>query len=267
VVGLADLTLVLAVLAGVLGAVVGSFLNVVAARVPVGASVVRPRSACPRCGHEIRERDNIPVVSWLVLRGRCRDCAEPISARYPIVEAATAALFVATTLRFGVSAALPAFLLLAAVSVVLTVIDLDTLRLPDAIVLPTYPMAFVLGMLTVPGSGWAPMTRAVIGGVALLLCYGVLWFFTNGAGIGFGDVKLAGLLGGYAAWLGWGELVLAGFGAFVLGGVVGLALMATGKAGRRSAIPFGPFMFASMWIAVFAGEAIVDLYLSVVGLA
>ncbi len=262
---LPDLTFALAVLAGVLGLVVGSFLNVVAARVPVGASVVSPRSACPRCGHEIRNRDNVPVLSWVLLRGRCRDCAEPISARYPAIELATGVLFAATALRFGLSAELPAFLLLAAVSVVLAVIDLDTMRLPDAIVLPTYPVAFGLGLLTVTDGGWGPMVRAVIGGLVLMLAYGALWFFTNA--MGFGDVKLAGLLGGYAAWLGWGSLVIAGFGAFVLGGVVGLVLMATGRAKRRSAIPFGPFMLASTWIAVFAGEAIVGLYLSVSGLA
>jgi leader peptidase (prepilin peptidase)/N-methyltransferase len=262
----ADLTPLLAVWAGVLGAVVGSFLNVVSARVPVGASVVRPRSACRRCGHAVRGRDNVPIVSWLLLRGRCRDCTEPISARYPVVEALTAGLFAATTLEFGPVAALPAFLVLAAASVVLAVIDLDTMRLPDAIVLPTYPVALALGLLTVPGSGWEPMIRAVLGGVALLMAYGALWLLTSGAGLGFGDVKLAGLLGGYAAWLGWGQLVVTGFGAFVLGAVVGLALMAGGRAERRSAVPFGPFMLASVWLAVFAGDAIVDGYLAVTGL-
>ncbi len=139
---------------------------------PAGASVVRPRSACPRCGHEIRSRDNVPVVSWVLLSGRCRDCAEPISARYPAVELATGALFAATTLRFGLAAVLPAFLFLAAVSVVLAVIDLDTMRLPDAIVLPSYPVAIGLGLLTVSGDGWEPMLRAAIGGVVLLLAYG-----------------------------------------------------------------------------------------------
>ncbi len=263
--GVAGLTPALAVLAGVLGLVVGSFLNVVAARVPAGASVVRPRSACPRCGHEIRSHDNVPVVSWVLLKGRCRDCAEPISARYPAVELATGVLFAATTLRFGAAAVLPAFLFLAAVSVALAVIDLDTMRLPDAIVLPSYPVAFGLGLLTVTNGGWEPMVRAVIGGLALLLAYGALWFCTNA--MGFGDVKLAGLVGAYAAWLGWGHLVIAGFGAFVLGGIVGVALMVRGMAARRTAIPFGPFMLASTWVAVFAGEAIVGLYLSVSGLS
>ena len=264
---LVELTPLLAVWAGLLGAVVGSFLNVVAARVPVGASVVRPRSACPRCGHAIRSRDNVPVVSWLLLHGRCRDCAEPISARYPLVEAATAVLFAAATFRFGADWPLPAFLFLAAVSVVLTVIDLDTMRLPDAIVLPSYVVAAALGLLTVPGSGWGPMVRAIVGGVALMLAYGVIWWFTNGTALGFGDVKLAALVGGYAAWLGWGHLVVAGFGAFVLGAIVGVTLMVARRAGRRTAVPFGPFMLCSTWLAVFAGDAIIDAYLTVSGLA
>ena len=130
-----------------------------------------------------------------------------------------------------------------------------------------YPVAFALGLLTIPGDGWTPMLRAVVGGFALLLAYGALWFFTGGRGIGFGDVKLAGLLGGYAAWLGWGQLVLTGFGAFLIGGVVGIALMAAGRAKRRTAIPFGPFMLAAIWIVVFAGEPIIDFYLTATGLA
>ena len=105
-----------------------------------------------------------------------------------------------------------------------------------------------------------------VGGVALLLVYGAIWFFTNGAALGFGDVKLAGLVGGYAAWLGWGHLVVAGFGAFVLGAVVGVALMLAGRAGGARAVPFGPFMFASTWMAVFAGDAILSGYVTVTGL-
>ena len=210
----------------------------------------------------------MPVVSWLLLRGRCRDCAEPISVRYPIVEARHGrAVRGDRRCSSASSAALPAFLFLAAVSVALTVIDLDTMRLPDAIVLPAYPVAFCLGLLTIPGSGWSPMLRAVLGGVALLPCYGALWFFTGGAGIGFGDVKLAGLLGGYVAWLGWGSLVVAGFGAFLLGGIVGIALMvaAPGRTAHRD--PVRAVHARRDWIAVFAGDPIIDRYLTLSGLA
>jgi leader peptidase (prepilin peptidase)/N-methyltransferase len=254
-------------LTGVLGLVVGSFLNVVAARVPAGGSVVRPRSACPRCGHPIRNRDNLPLVSWLVLRGRCRDCSEPISVRYPLVEAVTGLMFAVTGWRFGADVVLPAYLFFAAISVVLTVIDLDTRRLPDAIVLPAYPVALAFGVVTVGSHGWWPMERAFIGGAVLAGLYLALWYLTGGRGLGYGDVKLAGLVGGYAAWLGWGSLVAAGFGAFLLGGAVGVVLMAAGRAGRRTALPFGPFMLAAAWLAVFAGDALSEAYLQLTGLS
>jgi leader peptidase (prepilin peptidase) / N-methyltransferase len=255
-----------ACLTGGLGLLVGSFLTVVAARVPVGASVVRPRSACPRCGQPIRNRDNVPVLSWLALRGRCRDCGEPIDLRYPLVEAATGLLFAAAGLRFGADVVLPAYLFFAALSVVLTVVDLDTRRLPDAIVLPAYPVALALGVVTVGSHGWWPLGRACIGAVALGALYLALWYLTSGRGLGYGDVKLAGLVGGYAAWLGWGPLLVAGFGAFAIGGAVGVLLMVTGRAGRRTALPFGPFMLAAAWLAVFAGDALSDAYLRLTGL-
>lgn len=252
---------------GVLGLVVGSFLNVVAARVPAGGSVMRPRSACPRCGHPIRNRDNLPVVSWVALRGRCRDCSEPISVRYPLVEAATGLLFAAVGWRFGADVVLPAYLFFAAISVVLTLIDLDTRRLPDAIVLPAYPVALALGVVTVGSHGWWPLERALIGGAVLTGLYLALWYITGGRGLGYGDVKLAGLVGGYAAWLGWGPLVVAGFGGFLLGGAVGVLLMAAGRAGRRTALPFGPFMLAAAWLAVFAGGTLSAAYLRLTGLS
>lgn len=258
------MTALLVALVGILGLLIGSFLNVVAARVPVGASVVRPPSACPRCGHEVRPRDNVPVISWLLLRGRCRDCAEPISGRYPIVEAATGLLFAATAAHFGLSWALPAYLFFAAISVVLTVIDLDTMRLPDAIVLRAYPIAAALGTLTLGDYGTEALVRAGVGGLALAAIYFAIWF-TTGA-MGYGDVKLAGLVGGYAAWLGWGHLVVAGFGAFLLGGIVGIGLMIAGRAGRRTAIPFGPYMLGATWIAVFFGESLISAYLGLFGL-
>jgi len=252
---------------GVLGLVVGSFLNVVAARVPAGGSVMRPRSACPRCGHPIRNRDNLPVVSWVALRGRCRDCSEPISVRYPLVEAATGLLFAAVGWRFGADVVLPAYLFFAAISVVLTLIDLDTRRLPDAIVLPAYPVALALGVVTVGSHGWWPLERALTGGAVLTGLYLALWYITGGRGLGYGDVKLAGLVGGYAAWLGWGPLVVAGFGGFLLGGAVGVLLMAAGRAGRRTALPFGPFMLAAAWLAVFAGGTLSAAYLRLTGLS
>jgi leader peptidase (prepilin peptidase)/N-methyltransferase len=251
---------------GVLGLVVGSFLNVVVWRVPRGESVVHPPSACPRCGHAIRPWDNVPVVSWLVLRGRCRDCAAPISARYPLVEAGTGLAFAAVTWWNGLDWALPAFLYLAAISVALTLIDLDVRRLPDAIVLPSYPVAVVLLALASLNPGgtadWGALVRAVVGGVVLFVVYFLL-LIVYPKGMGFGDVKLAGVLGLYLGWVGWGALVVGWFAAFLLGGVFSIVLLVTGRAGRKSSVPFGPWMLAGAWTGLVLGSAIASAYLSV----
>jgi len=250
---------------GLLGLVVGSFLNVVVWRVPRGESVVHPPSACPRCGHAIRPWDNVPVVSWLVLRGRCRDCSAPISARYPLVEAGTGLAFALTTWWNGVDWALPAFLYLAAVSVALTLIDLDVRRLPDAIVLPSYPVALVLLTLASlnPGGApdWGALLRAVIGGAAMFAVYFVM-LIVYPRGMGFGDVKLSGVLGLYLGWVGWGALVVGWFAAFLLGGVFSVGLLLTRRAGRKSSVPFGPWMLAGAWIGLVLGAGIASSYLS-----
>jgi leader peptidase (prepilin peptidase)/N-methyltransferase len=259
-------TVLVVVLCAALGLAVGSFLNVVIWRVPRGESVVRPGSHCPRCGHAIRERDNIPVLSWLVLRGRCRDCHAPISPRYPLVELTTGALFVVMALRFGVDWQLPAYLYLAAISVALALIDIDVKRLPDAIVLPSYPVALVL--LALPAlldDRWDDLLRAVIGGAALFAFYFVLAFI-NPRGMGFGDVKLAGVLGLYLGWLGWGVLVLGAFAGFLVGGLYGIVLMLAGRAGRKSQIPYGPFMLAGALIAVLFGQSLVEAYRGMIGI-
>jgi leader peptidase (prepilin peptidase)/N-methyltransferase len=253
--------IVVAVLTALLGLAVGSFLNVVIWRVPRGESVVRPPSHCPSCGHEVRSRDNIPVVSWLLLRGRCRDCSGPISARYPLVELLTAAVWVVLTVRIGVDWALPAFLYLGAVGVALALIDIDVKRLPNAIVLPSYPVAAVLlGAAALANGEPGRLVRVLVGGVALYAFYFLLMLIQP-RGMGFGDVKLAGVLGGYLAYLGWGELVLGGFLAFLLGGVAGAALMAVRRAGRKSHIPFGPWMLLGALVAILWGGALADLYL------
>ncbi|GEA88805.1 peptidase A24 [Cellulomonas cellasea DSM 20118] len=258
------MTLPLVLVAALFGAAIGSFLNVVVWRVPRRESVVHPPSACPACGHEIRPRDNVPVVSWLLLRGRCRDCAAPISARYPLVEAGTAVLFALTAAWLGPSWALPAFLYLAAVAVALALIDLDTHRLPNAIVLPSYPVAAVLLALASanPGgaSDWPALLRAAIGCAVLYAVYFLL-VLVYPAGMGFGDVKLAGVLGLYLGWVGWGALVVGWFAAFVLGGVFGVALLLSGRAGRKTGIPFGPWMLVGAAVGLLAGEPLLDAYL------
>lgn len=255
----------LVVVAAVLGLVIGSFLNVVVWRVPRGESVVRPGSHCPRCDREIRGRDNVPVLSWLLLHGRCRECREPISPRYPAVELVTGALFAVMAWRFGLAWELPAYLYLAAIAVALTLIDVDVRRLPDAIVLPSYGVVAVLLLLpAVADDRWDDLLRAVLGGAVLFAVYFAL-AFVNPRGMGFGDVKLAGVLGGYLGWLGWGVLGVGAFLGFLLGGLYGGVLIVLRKAGRKSAIPFGPFMLAGALLAVLVGQWIADGYLQIIG--
>ena len=254
------MTAFLAVLCGVIGLVVGSFLNVVIWRVPRGESVVRPPSHCPRCERPITPRDNVPVMSWLILRGRCRHCGEPISPRYPLVELATGVLFVAFAVRFGPHAVLPAYLYFGAIGIALAMIDFDHKRLPDALTLPSYPVG--LALLTVAAaveSDWWALARAAIAMGALLLFYGVLWFVYP-AGMGFGDVKLSGVVGLYLGWVGWGALVVGAFAAFLVGGLVGIAMILFAGGGRKSKIPFGPFMLVGAVIGIFAGQGLAHAY-------
>jgi leader peptidase (prepilin peptidase)/N-methyltransferase len=249
-------------LVAVVGLLVGSFLNVVIWRVPRNESVVSPRSRCPQCGHEIRGRDNVPVVSWLLLRGRCRDCNTRVSARYPLVELTTAVLFGLLGWHFGLHLVLVAYLYLAAISVALALIDIDTHRLPNALTLPSYPVAAVL--LTAGAlAAHEPfdLARAAIGGAALFALYAVLWFVYP-KGMGLGDVKLAGVLGMYLGYLGWGTLAVGAFFGFALGGVLGVTLMAIGRATRKSKIPFGPFMLSGAMAAVFFGSSLAHAYVS-----
>jgi leader peptidase (prepilin peptidase) / N-methyltransferase len=255
-----------AVVAGVVGLVIGSFLNVVIWRVPRHESIVSPPSHCPGCDAAIAPRDNVPVLSWLLLRGRCRHCHNRISVRYPLVEVATGALFALMVLRFGLAWELPAYLYLAAIAVALALIDVDVHRLPNAIVLPSYPVAAVLLLLPAVVEGrWDDVLGAAAGGVILFAFYFLLAFIYP-AGMGFGDVKLAGVLGAYLGWLSWGALGVGAFLGFLLGGVLGALLMAVGRAGRKSKIPFGPFMLAGALIAIFAADPLVELYTGLFGL-
>jgi len=270
-----------AVLAGGAGLLIGSFLNVVVHRVPAGVSVARPASACPTCRTPIAARDNVPVLSWLLLRGRCRSCATPISARYPLVELATGAFFVVVAVARWPFGAVPteaaplvaallqlvAFLWLAGASVALAIIDLEHHRLPDAIVLPTYAVgAVLLGAAALLAGDPGALLRAGVGAASLFAFYLVLALVKPGA-MGLGDVKLAGALGLYLGWLGWGELAVGAFAAFLLGGLVSVVLLATGRVQRGGGIPFGPWMLAGTWVGVLVGGTVADAYLSLLQLA
>ena len=258
------------VAAALFGLVIGSFLNVVIVRVPAGRSVVRPRSACTTCGQPIAERDNIPVLSWLLLHGRSRCCDEPISGRYPLVELGTAAAFAGVAFWAGHTGhywRLPALLYLAAISIVLTMIDVELKRLPNAIVLPSYPVAAVLLAVASIGEG-APhrLLGAAVWGLGLYAFFLVLRLVYP-AGMGFGDVKLAGVLGLYLGWFDWRHAVVGTFAAFLIGGLAGLALMLIGRAGRKSQLPFGPYMIVGAWLAFAVAVPITRWYLGTTGIS
>lgn len=263
-----DVSAALVGLATVFGAMIGSFLNVVIYRVPRGESVVRPRSHCPHCDAPIRARQNIPVVSYLVLRGRCAHCGEPIGIRYPLVEAGTAVLFAGSAAwALGASSVplLPALLYLVAIGVALALIDIDVHRLPDAIVLPAYP---VLTVLLAGASWWTEdwwaLARAGIGGGALYLLY-LLLVLAYPAGMGFGDVKLAGLLGALLGYVGWSALVVGGFAGFLFGAVVAVVLLILGRGTGKTALPFGPFMLLGCGAGILFGDVLARGYGALIG--
>jgi leader peptidase (prepilin peptidase)/N-methyltransferase len=250
----------------VLGLLIGSFLNVVVWRVPRGESVVSPPSACPDCGTAIRHRDNVPVAGWLLLAGRCRDCEAPISARYPLVEAATAGLFAVTAAALRPRPGAAGVPLPRRVGLALALIDLDCKRLPNALTLPSYPSPSSSSALRrSPAAPAAASAEHCSAGLAMYAVYFALCF-AYPAGMGFGDVKLAGVLGLYVGWLGWGEWAVALFLGFLLGAVFGIALMAVRRGGRKTAVPFGPFMLLGTLIAVLWGGRLADLYLATTGL-
>ncbi|MDQ7994097.1 MAG: prepilin peptidase [Propionicimonas sp.] len=275
------------------GLVIGSFVNVVAYRIPAGVSLLR-ESRCPSCDAPIRAWQNVPVLSWLALRGRCARCRARISWRYPVVELTTGVLFAALTWFLPWIATTPsaddlvslaslgpgdgwyasgagvavlfAFWWFAGSSVALTLIDLDTRRLPNAIVLPCYLVgAALLTTAGLLGADWSALFRAGIGMIALFGLYAALWLVRPGA-MGAGDVKLAGVVGLYLGWLGWGPLAVGVFSAFLLGGVFGITLLASRRAGRKTAIAFGPWIILGAWTGVLAGTQLAQLYLTLNGL-
>jgi leader peptidase (prepilin peptidase)/N-methyltransferase len=253
----------LIIVIAILGLIIGSFLNVVISRVPANESLVRPPSHCPACGHPIRNRHNIPLLGWLVLRGRCADCGIRISVRYPLVEVLTAVLFVAVALRIAnlnLLAVLPAALYFTAMGICLSIIDLDVGRLPNAIVYPSYPV--VAALLTVAALAQhdpAALLRAGVGAAVLFLGYFAL-ACVYPAGMGFGDVKLAGIVGGVLAFISYPVLVVGAMAAFLIGSVFGLAKVASGHGSRRSSIAFGPFMITGALLSLFVGSAVAEFY-------
>lgn len=228
------------------GLAIGSFLNVVIARVPAGRSLVRPGSACPGCSALLKWYDNIPVLSFLVLRGRCRACGMTISWRYPIVEMVTAVVLVLAYVALGPSADFAVAVVLLAALIAITGIDLQHQLIPDAITLPGILVGLLLNLATGRISWVESVIGILVGGglfVAIIL--------VSRGGMGGGDLKLGAMLG---AFLGWKALLFALFVAIVLGGVVGTVLLVTGLRGRKDPVPFGPFLAAGGAMALFWGE-------------
>ena len=242
------------------GLLIGSFLNVVIYRVPAGMSVVSPPSSCPACGSPVRSFDNVPVVSWLILRGRCRTCNAGISIRYPIIELLTAVVFGLVAARNGASWTLPAELAFAAGLVALAAIDLERFLLPRKIV---YATSTIVTLMLVLAAGfqdrWGHFGVAVICAVSAFLV-----FFTinavKSAWMGFGDVRLAGLIGLALGWLG-GWYVVVGFFAANLGGaIVGVAMMVARRASRRTPLPYGVFLAGGSLLAILIGGPVIHWY-------
>ncbi|MHB1531612.1 prepilin peptidase [Acidithiobacillus sp.] len=252
---------------GILGLLLGSFLNVVVHRLPQGESIVHPPSRCPQCGHRLRPWENIPVLSWLLLRGRCHACGVRISFRYPALEVLTAALTVLVAWEVGWELWLIPALLLSWALLALTVIDLETQLLPDRITKPGILLGLLLNATALihPGLALVSPLEAVAG---VVLGYGSLWLLAVGYhrwsgrhGMGGGDLKLLAMIG---AWLGWQAVFLTLFIAALSGGVVAMAYVLAGK-GRDYAMPFGPYLALGGWLMLLWPQQIIAGYLHWLG--
>ena len=265
----------------IFGLIIGSFLNVVILRVPPllehdwrcqckellqlepdeddqPPGIVIARSECPSCGHQIRAIENIPVLSYLVLRGKCSACKTRISPRYPMDELTTAILFVVTIWHFGPNIQGLSALILTAFLVALAGIDADTQLLPDNMTLPLLWAGILLNFWSVHTDLASSVIGAIVGYLALWSVYHVFRLLTGKEGMGYGDFKLLAALG---AWMGWQMLPLIILFSSVVGALFGLALMGTGKLKRDKPMPFGPFIAAAGWIVLIWGEPIIDRYL------
>lgn len=241
------------------GLAIGSFLNVCIARLPAGESVVRPGSRCPSCRTPIRWYDNVPVLGYLWLRGRCRQCRTRISPRYPIVEIATAVLFALQAWWLPPDPmVLGKMLLFTALLVVLFGTDYDVQRLPDVITLPGIAAGLILSLWTPPGP--LPAAIGAVVGAAVLLFVRWSWKRVTGVdGMGLGDVKMLGMIG---AFLGWRQVGVVLFLASLTGAIVGLALAASGRRSLQARLPFGTFLAAAAYAASLVGDDLLDWYLS-----
>jgi leader peptidase (prepilin peptidase)/N-methyltransferase len=253
-------------MAFIFGAVVGSFVNVLIYRLPREESIVSPRSRCPACGHPIRAIDNVPILSWLILRGRCRDCGARISPRYPLVEALSGLLAVGLVSTFGLSPESFLFFALCAALLAVVFIDLDCQIIPDAISLPGIAVGLAASLFLDPGwpgYGLASSAIGAVGGGGLLfLVREGYWYLRRQEGMGFGDVKLLAMIG---AWLGWRAVPMVLLLGSLSGALVGIGLMVRGGHDLKHAVPFGPFLVLGAYCYLFFGEELISWYLGLLG--
>ncbi|MDF1554710.1 MAG: prepilin peptidase [Deferrisomatales bacterium] len=247
--------------AATFGAVVGSFLNVVIHRMPRGESLSFPPSHCPRCAAGIRPWDNVPIISYLILRGRCRACSQPISPRYPLVEAAMAGLAAGTWLQFGPSIAFGVYFVFLAGLLAITFIDLDHKIIPDSLSLGGTVLGVAASFFT--GVGWkASMAGALLGGGLLLAVALGYYALTRREGMGLGDAKLLAAIG---AFLGWQAVLFTVFVSSVVGSVVGISVAVWQRSDLRFEVPYGPFLALGGVLYLFWGQPLITWYLSVLG--
>lgn len=246
---------------GVLGLIFGSFGTVAAWRIPRRETIVSGRSKCPRCGAQITALENVPVLSWLVLRGKCRHCGNPISVRYPLIELTTGALFALSAAKFEWSVETFVYAAFFWVLVVLTVIDLDHKLLPNRVVYPAFVVGWagLVAAAIVDGTTDRLLDAAVGAGI-----FGGTFFLIAliaPRGMGFGDVKLAFVLGTFLGYVRIGLVPLGMFLAFLTGALAGVAVMLASGGSRKMQIPFGPFLALGTALALFAGDPLLDWYL------
>jgi leader peptidase (prepilin peptidase) / N-methyltransferase len=242
-------------IAFIFGAAIGSFLNVCIFRIPAKESIVKPLSQCPHCHHPIRFYDNIPIVSFILLRARCRDCGGKISWRYPLVELITALLALLLFMKFGLTFNFLVFFIFTAVLIVITFIDLDHQIIPDILSLPGIPI-FLLAAIFIVKLPWleALIGLLVGGGVLFLIAY-IYELITKREGMGGGDIKLLAMIGGF---LGWKSLIFVLLFSSLAGAVVGITVMIIKKQDMKYAVPFGPFLSAAAVAYIFWGNAFIQ---------
>jgi leader peptidase (prepilin peptidase)/N-methyltransferase len=240
------------------GLCVGSFLNVCIYRLPAESSIVRPPSSCPRCGTRIRWYDNLPVISWILLRGRCRDCKTPISMRYPVVELLTGSFALVLWTRFGLDWQTLIYFVLVCLLLVITFIDIDHRIIPDIISLPGIPIGFAASFL-LPNVSWLDALIGIAAGGGSLLAIALGYQLITGKdGMGGGDIKLLAMIG---AFLGWKGVLFTIMASSFIGTLVGIVIMIRARKGMKLAIPFGPFLAIGAICYIFFGPQLIEWYL------